>query len=85
MKRLKILIFFICALSLSAVAATVEKKGHVVTIRPDGGQVKVIRLEVMNDNIIRVRATSEDELPVKPQSLINRGGCRDGDSEGQER
>ena len=70
MKRLKILIFFICALSLSAVAATVEKKGHVVTIRPDDGQAKVIRLEVMNDNIIRVRATSEDELPVKPQSLI---------------
>ena len=70
MKRLKILIFFICALSLSAVAATVEKKGHVVTIRPDDGQAKVIRLEVMNDNIIRVRATSKDELPVKPQSLI---------------
>jgi len=57
-------------LSLSAVAATVERKGHVVTVRPDGGQAKVIRLEVINDNIIRVRATSKDELPVKPQSLM---------------
>ena len=57
-------------MSLSAVAATVERKGHVVTVRPDGGQAKVIRLEVINDNIIRVRATSKDELPVKPQSLM---------------
>ncbi|MBO4429806.1 MAG: DUF5110 domain-containing protein, partial [Bacteroidaceae bacterium] len=29
-----------------------------------------VRLEVVNDHIIRVRATSKDELPVKPQSLM---------------
>jgi alpha-D-xyloside xylohydrolase len=55
--------------SLSALAASVEKKGNVVTIRPDGGQAKVIRLEVMNNRIIRVRATSKDKLPQKPTSL----------------
>ena len=51
-------------------AADVKTNGNIVTIRPDGGQAKVIQLEVVNDNIIRVRATSKDELPVKPQSLM---------------
>ena len=51
-------------------AAVVETQGEQVTIRPDGGQAKVIRLEVINDNIIRVRATSEASLPQKPASLM---------------
>ena len=41
-----------------------------MTIRPEDGQAKVIRLEVINDNIIRVRATSEADLPLKPASLM---------------
>ena len=51
-------------------AAEVQTSGNTVTIRSDGGQAKVIRLEVMNDNIIRVRATSEEALPEKPASLM---------------
>ncbi len=51
-------------------AADVKTEGNLVTIRPDGGQAKVVRLEVMNDNIIRVRATSKEELPVKRPSLM---------------
>ena len=51
-------------------AANVRTNGNYVTIRPDGGQAKVIRLEVMNDNIIRVRATCDDELADKPASLM---------------
>ena len=51
-------------------AANVQTSGNYVTILPDGGQAKVIRLEVMNDNIIRVRATSKDALPEKPASLM---------------
>ena len=51
-------------------AAVVETQGEQVTIRPDGGQAKVIRLEVINDNIIRVRATSGALLPQKPASLM---------------
>ena len=51
-------------------AADIQTNGNSVTIRPDGGQAKVICLEVMNDNIIRVRATSEGSLPQKPQSLM---------------
>ena len=61
---------FLCLWSLSAISATVERNGNSVTIRPDGGQARVIRLEVINDNVIRVRASSKDELPVKPQSLM---------------
>ena len=51
-------------------ADEVQKSGNSVTIRPDGGQAKVIRLEVINDNIIRVRATSKESLPEKPASLM---------------
>ena len=51
-------------------AAEVQTNGNTVTIRPDEGQAKVIRLEVMNNNIIRVRATSKDALPEKPASLM---------------
>ena len=51
-------------------AAIVDRMGHIVTIHPDGGQAKVIRLEVVNDRIIRVRATSKDDLPQKMQSLM---------------
>ena len=57
-------------LSSTMMAASVQTSGNYVTIRPDGGQAKVISLEVMNDNIIRVRATSKDALPVKPASLM---------------
>ena len=51
-------------------AAEVEQSGYGVTVRPDGGQARVVRLEVMNDNIIRVRATSENALPKKRPSLM---------------
>ena len=57
-------------LSSTMMAASVQTSANNVTIRPDGGQAKVISLEVMNDNIIRVRATSKDALPVKPASLM---------------
>ena len=53
-----------------AQAATVQTNGNSVTITPDGGQAKVVCLEVINDNIIRVRATSEAALPQKPASLM---------------
>ena len=56
--------------TLSANAADLKQLGNTVTISPDGGQAKVIQLEVINDNIIRVRATSKGQLPVKPQSLM---------------
>ena len=50
MKRIMI---FVSALLLSStmMAAEVQTSGNNVTIRPDGGQAKVIKLEVMNDNI----------------------------------
>ncbi|MBR0187487.1 MAG: hypothetical protein IJQ09_02750, partial [Prevotella sp.] len=67
MKRLKI---FVSALTLSStmMAAVVQTNGNNVTITPDGGQAKVVYLEVINNQIIRVRATSKDALPVKPAS-----------------
>lgn len=55
---------------LCAQAATVERQGRTVVIRPDNGQTRVVCLEVINDGIIRVRATSKEALPLKPKSLI---------------
>ena len=69
MKRIKILVSALALAGMSQ-AATVQTNGNNVTITPDGGQAKVIRLEVMNDNIIRVRATSKEALPEKPASLM---------------
>ena len=56
--------------ALAAYAVDAVTKGNIVTIRPDGGQAKVVQLEVINDNIIRVRATSDAELPIKQPSLM---------------
>ena len=56
--------------ALTMAAAEVQQNGNKVMVKPDGGQAKVICLEVMNDNIIRVRATSERALPVKKPSLM---------------
>ena len=69
MKRMQMLMPALIV-SATMLAADVKTNGNIVTIRPDGGQAKVIQLEVINDNIIRVRATSKDELPVKQQSLM---------------
>ena len=69
---MKKLLCMVSALLLTGIsfAAEVQTNGNTVTIRPDEGQAKVIRLEVMNNNIIRVRATSKEALPEKPASLM---------------
>ena len=71
MKELKHLTTFVLtSLAIAAAAADVKQNGNILTIRPDNGEARVIQLEVINDNIIRVRATSKDALPQKPQSLM---------------
>ena len=70
MKKIALFSFFLLASAVTIQATDIETKGNEVTIRPNGGQARVIRLEVMNNNIIRVRATSKDELPQKPASLM---------------
>ena len=69
MKRIKILVSAML-LSSTMMAAVVQTNGNNVTIMPDGGQAKVVYLEVMNNQIIRVRASSQQALPTKPASLM---------------
>ena len=69
MRKLRLIVSALFV-SAAALAGDVQTSGNNVTIRPDGGEAKVIKLEVMNDNIIRVRATSKDALPEKPASLM---------------
>ena len=66
-------LFFLAAMAAGmhmAQAADVVTEGTTVTVRPDGGEARVVRLQVMNDRIVRVRATSEAALPQKPKSLV---------------
>ena len=69
---MKKLLMIVSALLMAVpmLAATVQTDGNQVTIYLDGSQAKVINLEVINDNIIRVRATSKEVLPEKPASLM---------------
>ncbi|MBR4921094.1 MAG: DUF5110 domain-containing protein [Prevotella sp.] len=64
------------ALSLMAamlMAADYTVNGQFVTIpvkSTKAGRAKIVRLQVVNDHIIRVQATSEETLPQKKQSLM---------------
>ena len=69
MKRF-LLLFVPLWFTLAGQAAQVERQGAFVTVRPDGGEARVVRLQVMADGIIRVRATSEEALPEKQRSLM---------------
>ena len=60
----------ILCFTVGAQAIDVDRQGDCVVIHPDGGQARVVRLQVVGDAIIRVQATSESQLPQKPQSLI---------------
>ena len=70
MKRLNILMLTLLIGILTMQAASVERHGREIIIRPDSGQARIVCLQVMDDGIIRVRATSDDALPKKPKSLI---------------
>ena len=69
MKRLQTMMSALL-LTTVAMAADVKTLNNSVTIRPDGGQAKVIRLAVMNDRIIRVQATCENAFPTKNSLMI---------------
>ena len=69
--------FFFSAIMLltasMADAAGFERNGNTVTVqvtKPQNDGARVVRLEVVNDNIIRVRATSEEVLPEKKSLII---------------
>jgi len=54
-------------------AADYQVNGNFVSIpvkEAKAGGAKIVRLQVINGNIIRVQATSEDALPQKKQSLM---------------
>ena len=54
-------------------AADIVRNGNCVMIRVDHPQkdgARIVRLQVMNDRIIRVQATCEDQFPVKKPSLM---------------
>ena len=74
MRKLYLLItaFFFAGLQ-TTVAADFVKNGNSVTIqvqKPQKDGARVVCLEVINDNIIRVRATMEESFPEKKSLII---------------
>ena len=61
------------ALYATVAQAAVKTEGNFVTIdieNAQAGAARVVRLQVVNDNIVRVQATCEAQLPAKPASLM---------------
>ena len=61
------------ALYATVAQAAVKTEGNFVTIdieNAQAGAARVVRLQVVNDNIVRVQATCESQLPTKPASLM---------------
>ena len=56
------------SVSTAVQAAGFEKNGNSITVHvndPAKNGAKMVRLQVMNDRIIRVQATCEDAFPTK--------------------
>ncbi len=74
MKNLRVMTTGVLSLMVAALmAADYTVKGNFVTIpvkEVKAGGAKVVRLQVINDNIIRVQATSEASLPQKQSLMI---------------
>ena len=74
MKQFKIIMMGVAlTFAMSVWAADYKISGQYVTIpvkQVKAGGAQVVRLQVMNDNIIRVQATSEDALPQKQSLMI---------------
>ena len=51
-------------------AASYTRKGSYVTITPDGGNARTVRLQVISNNIIRVEQSPETAIPTKRKSLV---------------
>lgn len=73
MKILQVLTSVAMLMSISSVQTTATKEAGRITVQvnnpaPDGA--KVVSLQVVSDNIIRVQATSEAQLPNKQKSLM---------------
>ncbi len=74
MKKLRLMVTGVLSMTVAVLmAADYTVKGNFVTISvkdAKAGGAKVVRLQVVNDNIIRVQATSEDALPQKQSLMI---------------
>ena len=74
MKQMKkLVVSVLLGMSASLWAADYHVDGNFITIpvkEVKAGGAKVVRLQVINDNIIRVQATSESQLPQKQSLMI---------------
>ena len=73
MKQSKLLLTLFLAVGLSASAAGVKRSGNFVTVsveQPEANGAQLVRLQVVNDNIIRVQSTAEKAFPKKHKSLM---------------
>ena len=70
MKRLSFLLAACMAVISLCLGAEPDRDNGIVTVRPTTGGTRVVSLQAVGDNIVRVRASSKAELPQKRKSLI---------------
>ena len=70
MNPLKALLVSALALPALAVFADHERSGNSVTVHPSSGAARTVRLQMVNDRIIRVEQTPASEIPKKKTSLV---------------
>ena len=70
MKKTALLFVYMLFGSLCTMAFEVNKKEGTVTIHPKGGEAKIIRLQVIGEKIIRVRANNKEYINEKSSLII---------------
>jgi len=71
MKRSLLSAALLSALCLTSCGdKAVQQQGQQVTVRVNSGDVKLVRLEVMGDKIIRVSSTAEPQFADRPSLII---------------
>ena len=60
----------IATLICIASCSSVRQEGNVITVRPEEGPAKKVRLEVISEGIVRVSATPESKFSGKPSLMV---------------
>ena len=60
----------IATLICIASCSSVKQEGNVITVRPEEGPAKKVRLEVISEGIVRVSATPESKFSGKPSLMV---------------
>lgn len=67
---LTLIITLVLSATTALCASSYTRNGSFVTINPNGGAARAVRIQVMSDNILRVEQSPESTIPAKRKSLV---------------